>query len=205
MRIHVLVVIQVATILIPCRVARAQEPAERFGDSGQLVLSARTQVLLGTLATSRHAMAQDPGLSAGRTSETGGSSVLGLSVGADYFLLDGFSVGGSLAYGHEKDLNGIGGTARVGYDVPLGEWFSLWARGELSYAHWARDAGALNKVDVGASASLLYHPATHFFIGLGPMIVQGIYAQSSDAAATRADEIVTVVGAQSVIGGWFQP
>lgn len=205
MRIHVFVAILVASFVIRPGAARAQEPLERFGDEGQLVLSARTQVLLGTLATSRHAMAQDPSLSAGRTSETGGSSVLGLSVGADYFLLDGFSLGGSLAYGREKDLDGIGGSVRTGYDVPLGGCFSLWARAELSYAHWARDTGVLNKVDVGASASLLYHPATHFFIGLGPMIVQGIYAQSSDAAATRADEIVTVVGAQSVIGGWFQP
>jgi hypothetical protein len=205
MRIHVLFVFLAASILIPCRAARAQEPVERFGDPGQLVLSARTQVLLGTLATGRHAMAQDPSLSAGRTSETGGSSVLGLSIGADYFLLDGFSLGGSLAYGHEKDLDGVSGSARAGYDFPLGGCFSLWTRAELSYAHWARDAGALNKVDVGASASLLYHPATHFFVGLGPMIVQGIYAQSSDAAATRADEIVTVVGAQSVIGGWFRP
>jgi hypothetical protein len=208
MRIHVLPAILVASILNPCRAARGQEPAERFGDQGQLVLAARTQVLLGTLATSRHAMAHDPGVSVGRTSETGSSSILSLSVGADYFLLDGFSLGGSLAYGHETDLDGIGGSVRAGYDFPLGGCCSIWGRGELSYARWERgnDApGALHKVDVGASALVLFHPATHFFLGLGPMLVQGIYSHSSDAAATRADELVTVVGAQSVIGGWFQP
>jgi hypothetical protein len=204
-RLSVPSVILATSILVPCA-ARAEDPPERFGDQGQLVLAARTQVLLGTLATSRHALAQDPSLSAGRTSETGGSSVFGLSIGADTFLVDGFSVGGSLAYGHEGDLDGIGGSARVGWDFPLGQCFSLWTRGEISYTRWSRGAsGVLHKVDVGASASVLYHPATHFFIGLGPMLVQGLYAHSSDAAATRADELVTVVGAQSVIGGWFQP
>jgi hypothetical protein len=207
MRTHVLSAVLVASILVPCRAARAQDPAERFGDEGQLVLAARAQVLVGTLATSRRALPQDPSLSAGHTSEAGGSSVLSLSVGADYFLIDGFSLGGSLAYGHETDLSGIGASARAGYDLPLGEWFSLWSRMELSYARWGRDnaSAVLHKLDVGASALLLYHPATHFFIGLGPMIAQGIYAHSSDAAATQADDLVTVVGAQSVIGGWFQP
>jgi hypothetical protein len=208
MRIHVLSAVLLASILVPCRAARAQDPVERFGDEGQLVLAARTQVLIGTLATSRRAMPQDPSLSVGHTSETGGSSVLGLSVGADYFLIDGFSLGGSLAYGHEADLTGLGASARAGYDLPLGQCFSLWSRVELSYARWERGNGAspvLHKLDVGASALLLYHPATHFSIGLGPMLMQGIYAHSSDAAATQADDLVTVVGAQSIIGGWFQP
>jgi hypothetical protein len=211
MRVPIVALAIVASLFAPPGAVRAESAPEDvrpeiFGDEGQLVLSARTQVLLGTLATSRRALPRDSSLSVGRTSETGSASVLAVSIGADYFLLDGLSLGGSLALGKEEEILGLGGSARAGYDLPLCETFSIWGRAELSYARWGKgngSPGVLQKLDAGASVSLLYHPATHFFVGLGPMIVRGIYAHSSDAAATRATDLVTAVGAQSVIGGWF--
>jgi hypothetical protein len=196
--------------LVVCPPARANEDSVplRFGASRNLVLTASTQLMLGSFGSGSRTLGQDPRLSWGHTSEGGGSTLLALALGADYFVVRDLSVGAAIAYGRELDRWGAGGSARVGYNVPLGSRFSVWPRVDISYEHWARgeaSVASLNKLHVGGYAPLLFHPATHFFLGIGPMIDQGIYARSSDAAATNAEKPVTIVGLQSVLGGWFEP
>jgi hypothetical protein len=209
MRRFLLVLVFSLTALV-CRRARANEDFVqfRFGASRNLVLTASTQLALGTFGSASRTLGQDSRLSLGHTSEGGGSTLLALALGADYFVVRDLSVGAAIAYGRELDRWGAGGSARVGYNVPLGSKFSVWPRIDLSYEHWARGEGSvatLNRLHVGGYAPLLFHPATHFFVGLGPMMTQGIYARSSDAAATNAEKLVTIVGLQSVLGGWFEP
>jgi hypothetical protein len=169
-------------------------PAQRFGEQGQLAISS------------------DAALSIRNTSISDGGSTLTLELAPafDYFVVNGFSVGGfvSLDYTKSGDNHatrfGIG--PRVGYNFTLSDLLSLWPKVGFSYAHTSV-TGAIaitndatietttsgNALALNLFVPLMLHPATHFFAGFGPFL---------DTDVT-GDHKATVVGGKLTLGGWL--
>jgi len=135
----------------------------------------------------------------------------------DYFVADSISVGGQLGIQMVKQgdnkLQEIVIGPRIGYNLGLTENISFWpkvafAYKMLSYTDTTVDptTGASTSTDVSGNkmtvmvhAPVLYHPAEHFFIGLGPSFEMDISSKVEGNDANKD----TAFGAMSVVGGWF--
>jgi hypothetical protein len=119
------------------------------------------------------------------------SSIFYINPGIDYFVIDHLSIGGEVLLAFtgtsvtqhrrgqpDRTADGQGGThfgilPRVGYDILIGDKFSLWPRGGLGFIHSGYSgAGA---PDNSGTAWLFYadvyfnfHLVDHFFFGVGP-------------------------------------
>ena len=129
---------------------------------------------------------------------------------ADYFLIDGLSVGGFIGFSYAKagDSDGtrfsIG--PRVGYNLALTNLMSLWPKIGLAYAHSSAgysvrtgdvtvDTRESNdSIALNLFVPLMFHPATHFFLGLGP------YLDTDLSGENR----VTAYGIRLTVGGWLE-
>jgi hypothetical protein len=79
------------------------------------------------------------------------------------------------------------------YDVPLDRWFSLF----VSTSLYGIQRGGTDAVwGAAAFAPLLFHPANHFFLGLGPSFALDLFGSGSAPKAT-------VFGLRSLVGGYF--
>ncbi len=187
----------------------------RFSDAGHLAIS-------NDLNTS---------LVGNSRSDNGGSDwSLNLHPAADYFVIQGLSVGGFVDYTHKSvstsdtlgtsvtistDSFGIG--PRVGYDLPLGDVLSFWPKVGVAFTYMATGgylatgtpAGALppgngNAFTLSFDAPLLYHPVSHLFLGLGPRVstdLSSSYSPNSGASFTMPK--TTSFGLVFTLGGWF--
>ncbi len=173
--------------------ARADGPADAFGHHGHLAISS------------------DADLSLTRTtvSGVGGTTILFLKPSVDYFVIDKLSIGGFVPFEYATGGNftttiiGIG--ARVGYDIPLAERFSFWPRAGMSFASATTSTTSMvNGASTSASnsnsaltldlyAPFLFHPAEHFFLGVGPRLDVGL----------TGDNKATVYGLTFIVGGYF--
>jgi hypothetical protein len=181
-------------------------PAPRFGDAGTFVI-ANDFVVDGSV-----------------TSYSGSEAsfkTLTIAPGIDYFASDRISLGIGLSYGNsssvgfepdgtrvENDVGSFGIGPRVGFDVPLASWLSLYPRLALGVSVTTYDetaGGRENKYTstntwMSFSAPLLVHVVPHFFVGLGPYLTRDL-TQSFDVPAPEND--ATRVGASALVGGWF--
>ncbi len=174
-----------------------------FSKAGQIAISGDLQLQFESRST-KAAAGPDP------DSQT----TITIAPALDYFAIDGLSVGGQLGYSStsQGDLSAsaiiIG--PRVGYNLGLTENISLWPRLAFQYriVNLSRDnpppaTGTTdvsgNKMTVGVDAPILFHPAEHFFIGLGPYFEMDL---SSKIEGDDADKD-TAFGLKSVVGGWF--
>jgi outer membrane protein with beta-barrel domain len=143
----------------------------------------------------------------------GGDTSIVLDPAADYFIVDHVSVGGFVEIEHDSTDNTsattIGVGPRVGYDYPLTDQFSVWPRAGFALA--SRSTSITTTATVGGqtssvtesgssayftfivSAPFLYHPAEHFFLGIGPYL----------SADLSGDAKLTVVGLEFTVGGYF--
>lgn len=188
--------------------ALAAEPA-RFGAQHQLVLDQRFN--LG----GSHSRIDNGPIAFSVTGIT-------LAPGASYFVLPQLSVGLHAVISHrrldedEPDIYAEGTQTRVGvapsigYAVPLAEHFDLWPQAAVQYnKSWYSGTpvfAALGERDgkwleASLSAPVLWSPAEHFFVGLGPKLdwISG----PLDGGAFENDTFT--VGATSTIGGYFEP
>jgi hypothetical protein len=128
---------------------------------------------------------------------------------ADYFVIDNLSVGGFIGFSYAKAGNADGTRfsigPRVGYNLPLTNMISLWPKIGLAYAH--SSAGFSTRqgdVSIDTSKSndslalnlfvpVMFHPATHFFLGLGPYLDTDL----------SGDNRVTAFGIKLSVGGWL--
>lgn len=128
---------------------------------------------------------------------------------ADYFVIDNLSVGGFIGINYAKAGNADGTRfsigPRVGYNLSFTNMMSVWPKIGLSYAH--SSAGyttSQGNVDVSTSKSnnsialnlfvpVMFHPATHFFLGLGPFLDTDL----------SGDNRVTAYGIKLTVGGWL--
>ncbi|HVW24719.1 MAG TPA: hypothetical protein VHC69_05085 [Polyangiaceae bacterium] len=132
-------------------------------------------------------------------SNGGGSttSIL-LQPAVDYFVIDHLSVGGFLLlnYQHTKGSHsttfGIG--PRVGYDIPLSSFFSIWPKVGLSFSSVTGPGPDANNLALNLFVPLMLHPAPHFFLGFGPAL---------DVDLTGNQTKSTTIAGRLTIGGWL--
>jgi len=189
-------------------------PRPHFGNAGQLAFSQDMNFALGGQSTSI------PNNTGDNPSEWG----VTLRPSVDYFVIQGLSVGGFLEYAHASvsipnslgtgggsgstttttDTFGIG--ARVGYNIPIADSFSIWPLLGLGFTTSSQtgDVGS-NAFTLSIFAPFLWHPVTHFFMGIGPQLSTDLAAQQSANGQSAAGNKVTTYGLQFVIGGWFVP
>ncbi|MES1172494.1 MAG: hypothetical protein ABUL77_04595 [Bacteroidota bacterium] len=133
----------------------------------------------------------------------------------DYFASTNVSLGGALTlqnqeYGLVGDLSTIGLGLRAGYNVVLTGPLSLWIRGGFGYNHrtFGGVAGANGtgfSIPFTVYAAVLWHPVSHFFVGLGPVFQTELVSKftfEGDADSLDAPKL-TQFGLQSTIGGYF--
>lgn len=108
-------------------------------------------------------------------------------VAFDYFVIDSFSVGGSLMYWSDApstDVNGTStdGTAshafmlnpRVGYAYVIDDTFAIWPRGGLMYAHSSAGDNSSSRIDLTLDAMLGISPVKHVVFLVGPLVDIGV-------------------------------
>ena len=226
MRFAMLAGVVVASLAVPA-VAHAAGPA--FGGAGQLVVS-DDQPLGGGIVSSSSALGQPTPPSSlstvsfqfGALSNNGGSGTeFAVAPAADYFVIPNLSVGGNILFELLSPAHGSGtGTSytlfgiapRVGYNIPLTDMISIWPKVYFSYitGSASNNGGSANAAAIGIFAPVMFVPATHFVLGIGPNFSTQL---SSNSTASPAGSVsvsgstslpkVTQVGIQATIGGWF--
>jgi hypothetical protein len=189
----------------------------RFGDAGELVITADASIGISSTEYSQFA--------ARRVS-------VGFSPGFDYFVIRRFSIGVDVTvayvnqrgYGADSSLvetaiTTVAGGARLGLDVPLGDVVSFYPRLTLGVESLHREAtvvgrgslsvassptGAPSETLVGPYVSvfapLLLHPTAHFFVGVGPSLFHEFGKANADPSI--GGERTTIAG-RMVVGGWW--
>jgi hypothetical protein len=175
-----------------------------FGGAGQLAISGDMQFAV---------QGQSYSAPNGQTSPGSTTSAL-LAPAGDFFVIQGLSVGGQLAYAHAEfsgapnstSADSFGIAPRVGYNIALGDTFSFWPKVVFGYTttSFSNNAGSQNHVTIGAFAPFLVHPAKHFFLGVGPAVQTDLSASRSPANGPSVDQTkVTTYGVLFVVGGWL--
>jgi hypothetical protein len=154
-----------------------------FGAAGQLALS------LGPTADEHFFFHKN-----------GGAWQLQLAPAADYFIAPHISVGGVVTYAHASGgpgTNGLGAdtfglAARAGYVLAINDKFGVWPLGGLALTYLSVNHMSQTDTWFTIFAPVLFHPAPHFFVGLGPNF--RIHLSGHDS---------TEYGVDSMLGGWF--
>jgi len=103
----------------------------------------------------------------------------------DFFLTDGLSLGGSLAYynwGGDRDRTGFLFYPRVGYGMGLGDSVTFWPRGGLTYFS-EEEAGGNPKYDqlaLSFEAMFLLWPRPNWAIQIAPTLDLGVSGSRGD-------------------------
>jgi hypothetical protein len=169
-------------------------PSGAFGDKGQIAVSSDSAISI-----------QHTSISGVDTSVT----TITLLPAVDYFVAHNLSVGGFVGLDYAKAGSAhstvfeIG--PRVGYNLVLSNHVSFWPKLGLSYKHAsiggtvvAGGSGAFvdgDHLTLNVFAPVMFHPATHFFVGFGPNLDVDLTGDAKE----------TSVGARLTIGGWVGP
>lgn len=177
-----------------------------FGKSGQIAIS--SDFSLGFQSISIKPPEGD----------SGSATRINFAPALDYFVADSISIGGQIEFTSTKVKDGpetteIAVGPRVGYNLGLTDKISLWPKVGFQYAMVtdkstnATGGTAENKgtkMTLGVMAPVLFHPAEHFFIGLGPVFSMDLSSKVKPDGGDEADgNKNTVIGLDSVVGGWF--
>jgi hypothetical protein len=127
---------------------------------------------------------------------------LSLQPALDYFLTSRFSVGALVRYTHLSGGAGTGanddGTnafslgARAGAHFAVNSQFSVWPMGGLIFDWRSVNHSSSTNTWLALWAPVLFHPAPHFFAGLGPTFQLGLTGDGANQ-----------FGIDSMLGGWF--
>lgn len=177
----------------PARVVKGP----RFGDAGRWVVTGETRASLSWSTPNGE-------------SRDGDVTSLAFAPGVDVFVASHLSLGGQVFLGTTYDSgfrqSQLGGGARVGYEIPLGERFSLWPRLGIAVARLITndDSSGSNSYATAATMSLgvpvLWHVASHGFLGFGPYVKQDV-VRSYDGGTSG--NVGTELGASFLVGGWL--
>jgi hypothetical protein len=144
-------------------------------------------------------------------SGSNGSYFASLDPAAMIFLIDGLAVGGSLHLSYRSSSSdwGYGLGPSLGWNLWVGERASLFPQAVLS-ANWERFSGmTAHLITAQVFAPVLFHVVPHFFLGAGPFVLRELSVTSLAFVVPSGDvfplarPLQTIVGLQSVIGGWF--
>jgi hypothetical protein len=182
----------------------AVRPIQRFGGPGTLAISSDMNLELS-----------------GQSVSQGGASSWDfiLAPAADYFVIQGLSVGGEIAFTHTHtsetsdagvatsvDGNAFSIGPRVGYNIPLGDLLSFWPKAGLLFSATSLAGVDGKTLDVVFYAPLLLHLAPHFFAGLGPGVQTDLTASASQSGQSISNPPKTTsYGLYFTIGGWTVP
>jgi hypothetical protein len=165
--------------------APAAEAAGGFGAEGQFALS------LGATGDEHFFF-----------HKSGGAWQLHVAPAADYFVIPHLSVGGVVAYDHASGgggpgTSGVGSDAftlwpRAGYSFGINDKFSVWPLGGFALTYLSANHAHQTDTWFTVYLPVLFHPAQHFFVGLGPNVRVHLSGQDD-----------TAWGIDSVLGGWF--
>jgi hypothetical protein len=173
-----------------------------FGGAGQLAISGDMQFAV---------QGQSYSAPNGQTSPSSTTTAT-LAPAADFFVVQGLSVGGQFLYAHteiqgfQNSADSFGISPRVGYNIALGDTFSFWPKVGFAYTtmSFSNNGGSQNFVSIGAFAPFLVHPAKHFFLGVGPGVETDLSRSRSPANGPSVDQTkVTTYGVTFVVGGWL--
>ena len=97
-----------------------------------------------------------------------------------------------------------GAAPRIGYFAGLGPKVGIWPGVSLAYIHSSVDIGDLGDASgysilLQARAPLLFQPADHFFIGIGPAFQTDLISKVEDEDADKD----TAFGLQTTVGGYW--
>lgn len=186
--------------------AKPEKTAEQaFGEPGQLVLTTSTNAWIG-----HHSYANSKG----------SSTELVIAPSVDYFVGNGTSMGAEIDIGYssgsgfdawgtptESSSTSFGGALRAGYDVRLSSKASIWLLVGAGYGSVASDISSEKGSNqhtwtrgwIDASAPVLLHPASHFFVGVGPFLFHEFDSRDQYDLEINA----TRLGVSLILGGWF--
>jgi len=190
----------VALLAAPSAFAQAKE----FGDPGTLHIDGAT--------TANFGYHQDSPATGSSTN----TIALSLIPSAHYFVVQNFSVGGSIEFdwvkpnqGDSQTTFGIGPT--VGYNLWLtpGQ-LSLWPKATFLFKNESRTvtfgttsvSGTLQTMNVGVYVPLEIHPVRHFDIGVGPYFNIDVSSKASANGASADFDKFMNVGIMLDVGGW---
>jgi hypothetical protein len=189
---------------------RATQP--RFGGPGQWVMLGTSNGLRAFRETFSQSDAKymEAGVAIGIDRFVAPHFSIGLDAGASYADDQGYGV---QTLQQTKSTSLTGGV-RLGYDVPLGELFSLYPRLTLGIssthsettvlAGWNTFAASSVSSSIGPVvnlyAPLLLHLIPHVFIGFGPRLQHSFGVQRGGPYDGTQS---TLVGGDLVLGGWW--
>ncbi|HVK72261.1 MAG TPA: outer membrane beta-barrel protein [Kofleriaceae bacterium] len=130
---------------------------------------------------------------------------------AHYFVADHVSIGGGLGYTWSKrdDRVQTWSFARLvaGYHVRLGDRLHLWPQAVVGYGRATSTVGQLevsgSSVDAGVFVPVLYEPAPHFFIGVGPAFTTTLTSTLAVGDDESDGTKSTHYGLLATLGGYF--
>ncbi|MFI5301357.1 MAG: hypothetical protein ACHREM_25000 [Polyangiales bacterium] len=217
----------IVALLATAEAAHAARYSDRdeptFRNAGTFVVSATNGGGLGSLAledpsSGAASTALTPFLYFGHDSadQTGSGTVTDPTIsqsashfafapGADYFVIDGVSLGGEFAYANsdvsstasstlgpltnsttvDTSTSSFGFAPRVGFDFSFSQSVSLWIRGGFGYVHsstttaGSTQSSAASRFGVGLDAQILWHAHPNFFIGVGPGVSRDLSASTT--------------------------
>jgi hypothetical protein len=187
----------------------APATTDRMGIPGQLVLAADLPFNNGSpvFAVVRQSTSSVNGL--GDTSST----TFEIAPSADYFVAPNISLGGLLAFAinsgsaGSSEVTAFAIGVRAGYSMQLADSLSLWARLGIGYVNRSATSGSIEYtntvVPLTLDLPLLWHPASHFFIGAGPSV--GLQLSNSYSGGGMSQDLgkTTLFGLTTMIGGYF--
>lgn len=138
-----------------------------------------------------------------RSPNAGSETTFVLRPAADFFVVDNLSVGGFVLLSTQSTSSGnpnvntpssttFGIGPRVGYNIGFTPKLSFWPKGGFSFNSTSFGGASDSRFAIYVFAPFLFHPAEHFFVGLGPDLNVDL---SGDVKTTN-------VGIDLTVGGW---
>jgi hypothetical protein len=179
--------------------ARNAVKAPRFGEPQQVLFTSEAGASLSHSSYSEEA-----------TTVTSFS----LTPGIDYFVASQVSLGLAAHVGYANEKNGhattvestaFAVTPRIGFNVPIAEWVSLYLRGFLQAGvrtyNDELSSVTRNFVAIGIYTPLLLHVASHAFAGFGPYVSHELVNKVPGGSGVQ--NLATSFGANLIVGAWL--
>jgi hypothetical protein len=179
----------------------------RFGNPGQFVVSVD---LPFTNSAPQFAILHETQSMSGPT-----ATVFAIAPSLDYVVAPGVTIGATLGVARlSESLNGadfsatsVTVVARVGYNAAFSDLVSIWPRAGFAYAHSSSDSGgssaSTSQTALVIEAPILIHPASHFFLGAGPIFQTQLSSSAESGGISQDQPKNTDVGISAMVGGYF--
>lgn len=139
-----------------------------------------------------------------------------LAPAGDYFIAPNISIGGIIGISHGSVDFGGGysgsGTGfaigpRVGYVFNLTDQVSIWPRAGIQYLYQSTTVagmdGSASAVPLVVDVPVLWHPASHFFLGAGFLLSTQLSNSVSAGGLSMDQPKTTDIGIDAMIGGYW--